>query len=102
MADFTKLEAARKERDEAELSLKQAERQINRKNNQIAKIESDERKHRRHMLCTKGAHIEYIFPVIKDSSKTDFFQFCDGLLKIPGVKEYAKNFKPKPIEEVVK
>lgn len=102
MADFTKLEKLRNEKKEAELILQQHERQIKRKENQIARMEKKERVSRTHMLCTKGAHIECIFPVIKDSSKTDFFQFCEGLLKIPGVKEYAANFKPKPIEEVVK
>ncbi len=40
--------------------------------------------------------------MIKDASKTDFIQLCEGLLKVPGVKQYAKNFKPKPIEEVIK
>ena len=54
------------------------------------------------MLCFKAAHLENIFPVVKDASKTDFIQFCDGLLRVPGVKEYAKTFSPKPIEEVMK
>ena len=70
--------------------------------NQLDRLEKVERKKRTHLLCFKAAHIEYIFPIIKDASKTDFIQFCDGLKNVPGVKEFAKKFKPKPIEEVIK
>ena len=96
-----KLEQLRKERDDALLELNQARHNITRRQNQIDKLEKIARKERTHLLCFKAAHIEYVFPIIKDASKTDFIQFCDGLLKVPGVNEYAKKFKAKPIEEVI-
>ena len=97
-----KLEQLRKEKDDALLELNQAEHNVTRRQNQLDRLEKVSRKERTHLLCFKAAHIEYIFPIIKDASKTDFIQFCDGLKKVPGVKEFAKKFKPKPIEEVIK
>lgn len=97
-----KLEQLRKEKDDALLELDQAKHNVIRRQNQLDRIEKIARKERTHLLCFKAAHMEYIFPIIKDASKTDFIQFCDGLLKVPGVKEYAKKFKAKPIEEVIK
>ena len=97
-----KLEQLRKERDDAQLELDQARHRMNRTENQIERLDKTARKARTHLLCFKAAHIEYIFPVIKDASKTDFIQFCDGLIKVPGVKEYSKRFKAKPIGEVIK
>ena len=96
------LEQLRKEKDDALLELNQAEHNVTRRQNQLDRLEKVSRKERTHHLCFKAAHIEYIFPIIKDASKTDFIQFCDGLKKVPGVKEFAKKFKPKPIEEVIK
>ena len=98
---FNKLEKMRKEVSKMETKKEQDEHQINRLENKIEKIEKVSRKQRTHLLCSKAGYIEAIFPVIKDASKTDFIQFCEGLLQVPGVNQYAKNFKPKPIEEVV-
>lgn len=98
---FNKLEKMRKEVSKMETKKEQDEHQINRLENKIEKIEKVSRKQRTHLLCSKAGYIEAIFPVIKDASKTDFIQFCEGLLQVPGVKQYAKNFKPKPIEEVI-
>ena len=95
------LEKLRKERDDALLERDQALHRITRDENRIDRIEKTARKERTHLLCFKAAHIEYIFPVIKDASKTEFIQFCDGLAKVPGVKEFAKKFTAKPIEEVI-
>ena len=97
-----KLEQLRKEKDDALLELNQAKHNVTRRQNQLDRLEKVERKERTHLLCFKAAHIEYIFPIIKDASKTDFIQFCDGLIKVPGVKEYSKRFKAKPIGEVIK
>lgn len=97
-----KLEQLRKEKDDALLELEQARHRMTRTENQIKHLEQTARKARTHLLCFKAAHIEYIFPTIKDLAKPEFIQFCDGLIKVPGVKEYARNFKAKPIEEVIR
>ena len=55
---------------------------------------------RTHALCFKAGHLEYVFPVIKDSGKTEFVQFINGLAALPIVKEYAAYFVYHPIEEV--
>ena len=96
-----KLEEMRKEVDRMEKQKEQSEHQINRLENRIGKIEKVGRKQRTHLLCSKAGYMEAVFPVIRDASKTDFIQFCNGLIKVPGVKQYAENFKPKPIEEVI-
>ena len=98
---YEHLEKLRKEVEDAKLKKEQAQHQLTRKENMIKKMEETSRKQRTHLLCTKAGYMESIFPAIKDASKTDFIQFCDGLMKIPSVKEYAKNFRPKPIEEVM-
>ena len=98
---FKELEKRREEVARMEKQKEQDEHQITRLENRIEKIEKVNRKQRTHLLCSKAGYIEAIFPTIKDASKTDFIQFCDGLLQVPGVKQYAKNFKPKPIEEVI-
>ena len=98
---FKELEKRREVVERMEKQKEQDEHQITRLENRIAKIEKVNRKQRTHLLCSKAGYIEAIFPTIKDASKTDFIQFCDGLLQVPGVKQYAKNFKPKPIEEVI-
>ncbi len=95
---FKELEKMRKEVAKMETKRDQDDHQITRLENKIEKIS---RKQRTHLLCSKAGYIEAIFPVIKDASKTDFIQFCEELLQVPGVKQYAKNFKPKPIEEVI-
>ena len=95
------VEMLRKEVEDSKVRLEQEEHQLIRTENKIAKLGTIERARRTHMLCTKAGDMEHFFPVIKDASKTDFIQFCEGLLKIPGVKEYARNFKPKPIGEVM-
>lgn len=97
-----KLEELRKEVEEAKVKKEQDEHELIRRNNQIAKLTKTERSRRTNRLCSNAGYLESIFPVIKNASKTDFIQFCEGLLRIPGVKQYAKNFKPKPIEEVMK
>ena len=38
--------------------------------------------------------------MIKDSGRTEFVQFIDGLAALPIVKEYAAYFVYHPIEEV--
>ena len=97
-----KLDKLRKEAEEAKVKLEQDEHELVRKSNKIAKLEKTKRARRTNRLCSNAGYLESIFPVIKDASKTDFIQFCDGLIRIPGVKQYAKSFKPKPIEEVMK
>ena len=99
---FEKLKKMRKEVAKMEKQKEQNEHQLTRLENKIEKIEKISRKQRTHLLCSKAGYIEAIFPTIKDASKTDFIQFCNGLLEVPGVKQYAKNFKPNPIEEVIR
>ena len=99
---FEKLKKMRKEVAKMETKRDQDDHQIIRLENKIEKIEKISRKQRTHLLCSKAGYIEAIFPTIKDASKTDFIQFCNGLLEVPGVKQYAKNFKPNPIEEVIR
>ena len=98
---YEHLEKLRKGCDAKKLKFEQTKHQITRKENQIKKMKNEARTARTHLLCTKAGYLESIFPEIKDASKTDFIQFCDGLMKIPGVKEYARKFRPKPIEEVI-
>ena len=98
---FKELEKMRKEVAKMDTTRDQDDHEITRLENKIEKIEKISRKQRTHLLCSKAGYIETIFPVIKDASKTDFIQFCEGLLQVPVVKQYAKNFKPKPIEEVI-
>lgn len=84
-----------KEEQKAEQLKHQLQRQENRE-----KSESRKKKDARtHILCTKAGHVECLFPKIKDAGKAEFFQFMDGLLEIPGVKEYGENFVYRPIDE---
>ena len=99
---FRELEEMRKEIAKMETKKEQIEHQVNRLENKIDKIEKVGRKQRTHLLCSKAGYLEAVFPVIKDASKTDFIQFCEGLLRVPGVEQYARNFRPKPIEEVIR
>ncbi|MBQ4219297.1 MAG: DUF3847 domain-containing protein [Lachnospiraceae bacterium] len=102
MSDFEEIDKAAKALEAAKKKREQAQHQVIREENRLETEEKKQRSKRTHMLCFKAAHLESIFPVVKDASKTDFIQFCDGLLRVPGVKEYAKTFSPKPIEEVMK
>lgn len=102
MSDFEEIDKAAKALEAAKKKREQAQHQVIREENRLETEEKKQRSKRTHMLCFKAAHLESIFPVVKDASKTDFIQFCDGLLRVPGVKEYAKKFSPKPIEEVMK
>lgn len=102
MSDFKEIDKAAKALEAAKKKREQSQHQVVRQENRLETEEKKQRSKRTHMLCFKAAHLESIFPVVKDASKTDFIQFCDGLLRVPGVKEYAKKFSPKPIEEVMK
>ena len=102
MSDFKEIDKAAKALEGAKKKREQSQHQVIRQENRLESEEKKQRSKRTHMLCFKAAHLESIFPVVKDASKTDFIQFCDGLLRVPGVKEYAKKFSPKPIEEVMK
>lgn len=102
MSDFKEIDKAAKALEAAKKKREQSQHQVIRQENRLESEEKKQRSKRTHMLCFKAAHLESIFPVVKDASKTDFIQFCDGLLRVPGVKEYAKKFSPKPIEEVMK
>ena len=102
MSDFEEIDKAAKALEAAKKKREQAQHQVIREENRLETEEKKQRSKRTHMLCFKAAHLESIFPVVKDASKTDFIQFYDGLLRVPGVKEYAKTFSPKPIEEVMK
>lgn len=102
MSDFKEIDKAAKALEAAKKKREQSQHQVIRQENRLETEEKKQRSKRTHMLCFKAAHLESIFPVVKDASKTDFIQFCDGLLRVPGVKEYAKKFSPRPIEEVMK
>lgn len=102
MSDFKEIDKAAKALEAAKKKREQSQHQVIRQENRLESEEKKQRSKRTHMLCFKAAHLESIFPVVKDASKTDFIQFCDGLLRVPVMKEYAKKFSPKPIEEVMK
>ena len=102
MSDFKEIDKAAEALAAAKKKREQYKHQATRYENRLETEKKKQRSARTHMLCFKAAHLESIFPVVKDASKTDFIQFCDGLLRVPGVKEYAKKFSPKPIEEVMK
>lgn len=94
------LSAKEAELEKAKKKLKQVEHKMNRLQNKIKTESKKQRDSRTHALCFKAGHLEYVFPVIKDSGKTEFVQFIDGLAALPIVKEYAANFVYHPIEEV--
>ena len=107
MAKQKSLEDLRKELSEKEAELEKAkkkmeqvEHKMNRMQNKIKTESKKQRDARTHALCFKAGHLEYVFPVIKDSGRTEFVQFIDGLAALPTVKEYAANFVYHPIEEV--
>lgn len=88
------------ELEKAKQKLEQVEHKMNRLQNKIKTESKKQRDSRTHVLCFKAGHLEYVFPVIKDSGKTEFMQFIDGLAALPTVKEYAANFVYHSIEEV--
>ena len=88
------------ELEKAKLKLEQVEHKMNRLRNKIKTESKKQRDARTHALCFKAGHLEEVFPVIKDSGKTEFEQFVDGLAALPTVKEYVANFVYHPIEEV--
>ena len=107
MAKQKSLEDLRKELSEKEAELEKAkkkleqvEHKMNRLQNKIKTESKKQRDARTHALCFKAGHLEYIFPAIKDSGKTEFVQFIDGLAALPTVKKYVANFSYQPIEEV--
>ncbi len=107
MAKQKSLEDLRKELSEKEAELEKATKkleQVEHKMNRLQnKIKTESKKQidaRTHALCFKAGHLEYVFPVIKDSGKTEFVQFVDGLVALPTVKEYVANFVYQSIEEV--
>ena len=107
MAKQKSLEDLRKELSEKEAELEKAkkkmeqvEHKMNRMQNKIKTESKKQRDARTHAIWFKAGHLEYVFPVIKDSGRTEFVQFIDGLAALPTVKEYAANFVYHPIEEV--
>ena len=93
------IEKLREELSGLYLQIEQAKRDINRKENKIRKVENQERKHRTHSLCFKAAHLEYLFPKLKNMNDAQFVLFADGLKQVPGVQEYVDRFEIKTIGE---
>lgn len=94
------LQKSKEELENAKLKLQQIEHKVVRMENKIKSETKKKRDVRTHMLCFKAAHLEYVLPVIKNLSKTEFIQFADGLAALPEVKEYAADFVYEPFEEV--
>lgn len=93
------LSAKEEELQKAKLKLEQVEHKMNLMKNKIKTESKKQRDARTHALCYKAGHLESVFPVIKDSGKTEFVQFVEGLAALPGVKEYAADFVYRPVEE---
>lgn len=81
-----------------ELKAEQLKHQLQRQANREESESKKQRKARAHILCFEGAHVESLFPAIKGSGKAEFVQFMQGLLEIPGVRDYGKNFLYRPID----
>ena len=94
------IEKFRKEISDLHLQIEQTKRGINRKENKMKKVENKERKQRTHSLCFKAAHLEYLFPKLKNMNDAQFVLFADGLKNVPGVQEYVNQFEIKSVEEV--
>lgn len=94
------LQKSKEELENAKLKLQQVEHKVVRMENKIKSEAKRQRDVRTHMLCFKAAHLEYVLPVIKNLSKTEFIQFADGLAALPEVKEYVADFVYEPFEEV--
>ena len=97
---FPELEKSRKEIAKLKLELEQTKRGLNRKENKVKTEENIIRKQRTHSLCFKAAHLEYLFPKLKNMNDAQFVLFADGLKDIPGVQDYVEQFEIKPIGEV--
>ncbi len=82
-----------------ELKAEQLKHQLQRQANREESESKKQRKARTHILCFEGAHVESLFPAIKGTGKAEFVQFMQGLLEIPGVSDYGKNFSYRPVEE---
>lgn len=93
------LSAKEEELQKAKLKLEQVEHKMNRMKNKIKTESKKQRDARTHALCYKAGHLGSVFPVIKDSGKTEFVQFVEGLAALPGVKEYAADFVYRPVVE---
>lgn len=94
------LEKSREEIANLKLQVEQTNRRINRKENKVKTEENKNRKHRTHSLCFKAAHLEYLFPKLKNMNDAQFVLFANGLKDIPGVQEYVEKFEIKSIGEV--
>ena len=90
----------RKEISDLHLQIEQTKRGINRKENKVKTEENRQRKQRTHSLCFKAAHLEYLFPKLKNMNDAQFVLFADGLKSVPGVQEYVDRFEIKSVEEV--
>ena len=74
------LSAKEAELEKAKKKLEQVEHKMNRLQNKIKTESKKQRDARTHTLCFKTGHLEYVFPVIKDSGirslsrRPDFFR----------------------------
>ncbi len=71
MTENKKLEKLRNDLKQAEKEKLQAERQLQRKKNQLSYRESFSRKERSHRLIVCGAAFEKYFPVVKNLSEKE-------------------------------
>lgn len=94
------IEKLRKEISDLHLQIEQTKRGVNRKENKVKREENRQRKKRTHSLCFKAAHLEYLFPKLKNMNNAQFVLFADGLKNVPGVQEYVDRFEIKSVEEV--
>ena len=94
------IEKLREELSGLRLQLEQTKRGINRKENKAKTGKNRQRKQRTHSLCFKAAHLEYLFPKLKNMNDAQFVLFADGLKNVPGVQEYVDQFEIKSTEEV--
>lgn len=100
--DYSNLQRMREEIEELEEKETQKRRVVNRKKNKADHLEKKYRNERTHELCVKAAHLEYVFPKIKEMNKAQYVLFVEGLKDVPGVREYVDAFEVKEIEEVNK
>ena len=77
MSDFKEIDKAAKALEVAKKKREQYKHQATRYENRLETEEKKQRSKRTHMLCFKAAHLESIFPVVKDASKTDFIRCCN-------------------------
>ena len=83
-----KLRIAKEKLEKEQKKKLQAEHRYSREENRILSESKKRRDERTHALCFKAGHLEYVFPVIKGSTKTEFVEFINGLAVVPGVAEY--------------